>query len=78
MRYRERDGAAVPGDLLAWGGRRPPNHRLPRVRPESKPQMSGLKPEYTTDEVIDVVCTSKRSYPAAKIVFFVNDEPVRF
>ena len=48
------------------------------VRPESKPQMSGLKPEYTTDEVIDVVCTSKRSYPAAKIVFFVNDEPVRF
>ena len=34
--------------------------------------------EYTTDEVIDVVCTSKRSYPAAKIVFFVNDEPVRF
>lgn len=33
-------------------------------------------PEYTTDEVIDVQCTSRRSYPAAKIDFFINDEPV--
>ena len=46
------------------------------VRPESKPQIYGLRHEYSSDEIIDVLCTSKRSFPAAKIDFFINDEAV--
>ena len=48
------------------------------VRPESRPEILGVSPEYTLDKAIDVLCTSKRSYPAAQLDFFINDEPVSF
>ena len=47
------------------------------VRPESRPEIIGVRPEYTLDKAIDVLCTSKRSYPASQLDFFINDEPVR-
>jgi hypothetical protein len=46
------------------------------VRPESGPQILGLRPEYNVEETIDVMCTSARAYPAAQLDFFINDEPV--
>ena len=46
------------------------------VRPESGPEIRGLRNEYRVDEVIDVICTSSRSYPASHLDFFINDEPV--
>ena len=46
------------------------------VRPEAPPQIQGLQPEYALHETVDVMCTSARAFPAAKLDFFVNDEPV--
>ena len=46
------------------------------VRPESRPEILGFFDEYTLDKAIDALCTSKRSYPAAQLDFFINDEPV--
>jgi len=46
------------------------------IRPESRPEIIGVRPEYTLDKAIDVLCTSKRSYPASQLDFFINDEPV--
>jgi len=45
------------------------------IRPEGGPEIIGLRPIYTNDESIEVICTSKRSYPAAKLDFLINDEP---
>merc|ERR1712029_792627 len=36
----------------------------------------GVRPEYTLDKAIDILCTSKRSFPASQLDFFINDEPV--
>ena len=47
------------------------------VRPESGPEILGLRPSYTAEEKIDVVCRSEKSYPASQLDFFINDEPVR-
>ena len=33
-------------------------------------------PEYALHDTVDVMCTSARAFPAAKLDFFVNDEPV--
>eukprot|EP00093_Oithona_nana_P009476 09476.XXX_613798_623475_1 [CDS] Oithona nana genome sequencing. len=46
------------------------------IRPESRPEILGVSPEYTLDKAINVLCTSKRSYPASQLDFFINDEPV--
>ena len=46
------------------------------VRPQGRPEIIGLRQEYTTDQTIDVTCKSERSYPAAELSFFINDEPV--
>ena len=46
------------------------------VRPEGAPEIIGLRQSYTSDESIEVICTSKRSFPAAKLDFLINDEPV--
>ena len=46
------------------------------VRPESGPEIIGLRPEYNENELIDVFCTSAKSYPASQLDFFINDEPV--
>lgn len=62
---------------------RPPFHTEQRerdltviIRPEAPPQIQGLQPEYALHETVDVMCTSARAFPAAKLDFFVNDEPV--
>ena len=46
------------------------------VRPEAPPQIQGLLPEYALHDTVDVMCTAARAFPAAKLDFFVNDEPV--
>jgi len=46
------------------------------VRPEGGPEIRGLRAEYAADDIIDVMCTSRRAFPAAHLDFFINDEPV--
>ena len=46
------------------------------VNPQKKPEIIGLRPEYTTEETITITCKSERSYPAAELNFFIDNEAV--
>ena len=46
--------------------------------PPKGPEIVGLRPEYTSDETVDVTCKSERSHPAAELNFLINDEPVSY
>ena len=48
------------------------------VNPQKVPEIIGLRPEYTTEETIQITCKSERSYPAAELNFFIDNEAVRF
>ncbi|XP_059096050.1 uncharacterized protein LOC131890669 [Tigriopus californicus] len=46
------------------------------IPPDSGPEIHSLGKAYTVDTVIDVLCTSGKSYPAPRLDFFINDKPV--
>lgn len=45
--------------------------------PQKGPEITGLeRPEYQMGDTLSVNCTSDRSYPAAKLRWYINDRPV--
>lgn len=46
------------------------------VPPAEKPKISGLKPTYRPGELVRSNCTSPNSFPAAKLEWKINGQPV--
>lgn len=44
--------------------------------PTDGPEITGEKKEYDVGDTLDVNCTSGRSYPPAKLTWYINDYPV--
>lgn len=51
-------------------------HRLLDL-PNNGPFMQGEEQAYQSGDKLNLNCTSARSYPASKLQFFINDNPVR-
>lgn len=43
--------------------------------PRKDPLISGLKPRYRLGDILKTNCTSKDSYPAANLTWYVNGQP---
>lgn len=52
--------------------------KLPDLPDASGPQIEGVRPRYQIGDTVRANCTSSRSRPAAKLAWYINQEPVCF
>jgi hypothetical protein len=46
--------------------------------PKNEPQMSGSEMVYAIGDQVSINCTSSKSYPAAELRWYINNQPVSF